>query len=145
MIGPRQRCWWWWRCLMMINQCAIWCYTLWRWWWWLWCWCLMMIIKCAIWCYTLWQARGTGVADHYQCQASLFCLHTSASSSSTLMFSITIKNGIAKGRIDMLINNKQTMQLKFPENVTIYIRSVALWKYIQVWHRLNCTLHCANK
>ena len=40
-----------------------------------------MTIKCDIWCYTLRQeeeeARGcTGVADHYQCQASLFCLHT---------------------------------------------------------------------
>ena len=40
-----------------------------------------MTIKCDIWCYTLRQEEEeawgcTGVADHYQCQASLFCLHT---------------------------------------------------------------------
>ena len=42
--------------------------------------CQKMML-CYIWCYTLRQARGTGVGDHYQCQACLFCHYTKHSSS----------------------------------------------------------------
>ena len=42
--------------------------------------CQKMML-CYIWCYTLRQARGTGVGDHYQCQACLFCHYTTHSSS----------------------------------------------------------------